>query len=340
MIYRNCLLLLLILITGSFAGLHAQKGSDPSSITFLLENDYFGFSDRHYTSGLRLSWLSSDYTPDQVPAFWRKIDQAIPFWRDLDTPAKNFGFAIGQHIYTPENLNTAQILKDEHPYAGWLYLEGALHKKSQNHLNSLQLSVGVIGPASLGEPTQKLIHSFLDSTPPKGWHNQLKNEPTLLLTYEHHRRICLYQKPLCFDAIPYSQINIGNVRTDLAIGAILRGGLWLPHDFGPHTITLNSYNHNSLHLKDGQEKRQTLCLYGFVGVTARLIARNIFLDGNTFVDSHRVHKIPYTGELRFGFVFLWHNIELSYTQTIKSYEFYGQRYGNDWYGSISVSVSL
>jgi hypothetical protein len=30
--------------------------------TFYLENDYFGGTDRHYTNGVKLSWLSRDLT--------------------------------------------------------------------------------------------------------------------------------------------------------------------------------------------------------------------------------------------------------------------------------------
>jgi len=322
------------------ASLNAEMDPRRPSLTLQMENDLFGFSDRHYTSGARAAWLSADHRTDELPEPWRNIDQAIPYWNHQSFYAKNFGIAIGHHIYTPNDLGATKVLKNEHPYASWLYLESSIHTKNQNHLNSLQLSLGIVGPAALGETAQKAIHAITSSQYPRGWHHQLKNEPTLMLTFEHHTWWPLLQKPFGIDALTYGQINLGNVRTDLAIGGIIRAGWQLPSDFGPNTISLNSYNHNLSNNPHTVSPRHQFSAYAFAGFTGRLVARNIFLDGNTFADSHRVSKRPYTGELRFGAAVVWRNIEITYTQTIKSYEFYGQQYGNDWYGSLSISIGL
>src|SRR3546814_11387319 len=45
--------------------------------------------------------------------------------------------------------------------------------------DQMQVSLGVVGPASLGEPAQKLVHHIVASPQPQGWDTQIKNEPTL-----------------------------------------------------------------------------------------------------------------------------------------------------------------
>lgn len=322
------------------ATLRGEQDPRRPSLTLQVENDLFGFSDRHYTSGVRVAWLSRDHRTDELPLPWKIIDQSIPYWNNQSFYAKNFGFAIGQHIYTPERIDLSRPPKNEHPYAGWLYLESSIHTKNQNHLNSLQISLGVVGPSSLADQTQKTLHSIIGSVYPNGWRYQLSNEPAVMLTYEHHSWFPLINGRFGMDSILYGQINLGNVHTDLGIGGIIRAGWQLPRDFGPNTIRLNSYGHNLSLNPDALAPRHQFSFYAFAGFTGRLVARNIFLDGNTFTESRSVQKIPYTGELRFGGAIVWRNIEFTYTQIIKSYEFYGQTYGNDWYGSLSLSIGF
>ncbi len=339
---KDLLLLVFIFALASLKTTRVSAEQDPrrSSLTIQLENDLFGFSDRHYTSGLRLAWLSRDYRTDELPEPWHSIDQSIPFWNHQSFYAKNFGFSIGHKIYTPERIGLRNPPKTEHPYAGWLFIESSIHTKNKNHLNCLQLSLGVVGPAAFGDWAQKTLHNLIGSENPRGWNYQLKNEPALMLTYEHHSWLPILPGKLGLDAIVYGQINLGNVHTNLAAGGIVRAGWQLPSDFGPNTIMLNSYAHNLSRNPDALAHEKHFSVYAFAGVTGRLIGRNIFLDGNSFTESRSVHKIPYTGELRFGCAIVWRNIEFAYTQTIKSYEFYGQKYGNDWYGSLSLSIGF
>ena len=71
-------------------------------VTFYLENDYFGGTDQHYTNGAKISWLSSDLT-NWGQEGWRKtFVEALPFVNRTGAQ-KNFGLALGQNMYTPEN---------------------------------------------------------------------------------------------------------------------------------------------------------------------------------------------------------------------------------------------
>jgi len=39
---------------------YAQASDNASTFSFFFENDLFGDTDQHYTSGVKLSWMSPD----------------------------------------------------------------------------------------------------------------------------------------------------------------------------------------------------------------------------------------------------------------------------------------
>ncbi len=55
-------------------------------------------------------------------------------------------------------------------------------------LDTLQLDLGVIGPAAGGEFVQNNFHNLIGVDPAYGWGNQLHNEPTVGLTFERRWR--------------------------------------------------------------------------------------------------------------------------------------------------------
>jgi hypothetical protein len=77
--------------------------------------------------------------------------------------------------------------------------------------------------------------------------------------------------------------------------------------------------------------------YLFAGIEGRAVARNIFLDGNTFRGSRSVDKKHLVGDLQFGFVLDWSDVRLGYTHVLRSREFQAQE-SVDGFGSLSLSV--
>ena len=71
--------------------------------------------------------------------------------------------------------------------------------------------------------------------------------------------------------------------------------------------------------------------------TSRYVARDLFLDGNTFrSNTPSVSKRPFVGEARIGAAVFWRNTRIAYTQVVRSEEFYGQK-GTQTLGSLSAS---
>ena len=77
--------------------------------------------------------------------------------------------------------------------------------------------------------------------------------------------------------------------------------------------------------------------YLFAGLDGRAIARNIFLDGNTFRDSHDVDKKILVGDANVGLAIGYDDYRLSYTLNYRTKEFDGQD-DPSIFGSISLTT--
>jgi len=278
---------------------------------------------------MRVSWLPS---PDKVPNWVREGALLVP---GIDSEDRlTFVFAVGQNMYTPEDITLPTPDPADRPYAGWLYATfGVAVEDAQNNLlHNLALDVGVVGPLSLAGPTQRMWHKLIDTRTPRGWDHQLKNEPGLVLTYEARMRQSLTTtvEGIEVDVTPKGGVALGNIFTHGAVGASLRVGQNLDLDYGPPFIR------PSLPGAGLVKRRDAWGWYLFAGIEGRAVARNIFLDGNTFADSPSVERIPFIGDLQFGIAATMGSVRLSFTQILRTEEFKGQR-GGDHYGSLALT---
>src|SRR5260370_40460347 len=98
--------------------------------TFQVENDVFNrFSptDRDYTNGVRIGWLSPAIT--DMPAGWVALTTVPTFLgeRPSDSVVRRFGLSFGQNLYTPDDLTTNRPLYTARPSAPLLYPPFLLH---------------------------------------------------------------------------------------------------------------------------------------------------------------------------------------------------------------------
>ena len=77
----------------------------------------------------------------------------------------------------------------------------------------------------------------------------------------------------------------------------------------------------------------------FAVVTGRAIGRDIFLDGNTFRDSHSVDKGTLVGHLILEGSLVYRRLKLSYAHVFQTREFEGQGDKHE-FGSISLSMTF
>jgi len=334
-------LLLVSLGTASAAFADHPDGEMPDLdnrgiLNIQLENDLWGGgSDRHYTHGTRISYLTKENPTGFEDTVKKKIGEWLP---DIVVPHTNrIGFALGQSIFTPEDIAATELQENDRPYAGWLYGGVSLiskWEKDRDYFDNLEINVGVVGPAAQGEDTQTFVHRLKDVQLPNGWDNQLKNEPGFVLYYERKWRLDsqVTFMGLSADFTPSLGMALGNVYTYGSVGGILRVGVDLPNDYGPPGIK------PGLSGSDFFEPSKNFGWYVFGGVEGRAMGRNIFLDGNTFEDSHSVDKRILVGDLQVGIVItMLESVRLAYTNVFRSKEFAGQE-GIDQFGSLHLSV--
>jgi hypothetical protein len=320
----------LALLLGS-ASARADAEEDPGIVTLQVENDKVANTDRNYTSGLRAAWLSGE-TRDE---HWvRDLAEYFPLISNTDRI--RYGLSVGQSIFTPQDTESRELVENDRPYAGWLYggLSMISYDKEKRNLQTLALDIGVVGPAALGRQTQNRFHEIIDVDKAKGWDNQLENEPGVLLTYQRSRRVVYLQSDgydrLGFDIMPHVGGALGNVMTYGAAGASVRLGFDLLDDFGPPRIRPSLPGADFFNTKRGWSG------YLFAGSEARLVARNIFLDGNTFRDSHSIDKRTFVYDIQAGIAISHGPLRFSYTHVYRSSEIQNQERG-DRFGSVALS---
>lgn len=76
--------------------------------------------------------------------------------------------------------------------------------------------------------------------------------------------------------------------------------------------------------------------YLFAGADGRAVARNIFLDGNTFRDSPSIDKEHFVADLSAGLALTFERVRISYTVVYRTKEFQGQD-DNDLFGSVGLT---
>lgn len=322
------ILMLLIALGSPASGGNAEKGT----FTLQFENDAIGFedSDKHYSNGILLSYLTGE---NRV---WSWLDgwARRHYFPDPDVSLRA-SLALGQNLYTPEDISTTELVEDDRPYAAWLHADLGLVGVTENVLRTMEFSLGLVGPAAGGEAAQKWYHEVIDSPEPMGWDNQLNNELALMLVFEQKWRNISRTglAGLEVDLSPHGSVALGNVFTYGGVGGTLRLGHHLDRDFGPPRIQPAPPGSGYCLSTEG------FGWYIFGGVDGRLMLHNIFLDGNTFSSSHSVEKNFLVGDLVGGLAVSGLGMRLGWVYVTRTPEFKGQ-HSADHFGSFTFSAKF
>lgn len=323
------------------AEIPVERSRRASVFTVYFENDYFGGEDQHYTNGVKLSWMSADLT-DWGQEGWRQsfID-VLPFVNRADTQ-KNLGVALGQNIYTPQD--TTRIVPDpaDRPYAGWSYLEFSFVSKTDRRMDTVAIQLGIVGPHSFAEETQALVHEWINDDSPRGWDSQLRDEPGVNLIFERKWRLYArsFGDVIGVDFIPHAGASLGNVQTYANAGGTVRAGFNLPSDFGVDLIRGGGAVSAPVNDDDPRvSMKRNWSLFVFGGVDGRAVARDVFLDGNTFRDGPSVDKKPLVADLYYGVGLMVGTWQLTYTEALRTREFDGQA-EMSYFGSVTLSKAF
>jgi hypothetical protein len=336
-LWLNIFFLAVLIVPGS--ALADQGQINPWAQSIFFENDLFDGTDSNYTNGFKYSLISPDLSPHAKQSlFPRKVLELIhkiPYLRDSGPEYSHQAeFSFGQNMYTPSDTSRSDLIVDDRPYAGWSYVGLAYHRKTNfvdhlDFLDSVEIQMGIIGPQAYAKETQDLVHELRNIDKAEGWDHQLKNEPGLLVAFERKWRFYPNSTgSLTADAIVHAGGAVGNVATYLNTGLEVRFGLNISRSFGVSLIRPAG----STLFAPG--KKPSLYLFG--AVNGKYVLRDIFLDGNTFADSHSIDKKEWVADLAGGVTLSYRNLMLTYTHVTRSKEFIGQEDAHN-FGSITLS---
>jgi hypothetical protein len=208
-------------------------------------------------------------------------------------------------------------------------------------MDTIEISLGLVGPSSYAEQCQKVVHKVFDDIQPKGWNNQLNNELVLEIMYEYKKRITRSKiiSDFGYDLILNTGAGLGNALIYYNLGLGYRIGWNIPNDFGISPIrTVSSFNGSADDKDSRSSQNSKLGAQLFCSAEGRAVLHNIFLDGNTFSNSHSVDKKPVVGDLMTGLNISRGNVQLRFAYVYRSKEYETQSKAQK-FGSINFSFA-
>jgi hypothetical protein len=257
---------------------------------------------------------------------------------DTDGVVNGVNYRLGQKIFTPDNTEASAIVVDDRPYAGYLYISAAMlssvsTKNNVDTGNLIEFTLGIVGPSALAEETQTGVHNLIGIDSPKGWDNQLNDELAIGVSYTRFWREVNQVGDFNYGMTPHINLVLGNVYTYAATGVMFRFGTHLNNDLAPPNIR-PGFPGLSLFRPKSQNS-----WYFFAGIEGRAVIRNIFLDGNSFSDSHSVDKKLLVGDMQYGIVYQTGNLRFSISNMIRTKEYKTQKDKTN-FGAVNVSYAL
>ena len=218
--------------------------------------------DEEYTSGVHIT-----YDGGRAPWWARVIFGRAQACTIRVTECRTARAELGQDIYTPRSAaDDPHAAPARAPTRGWLYFESDVRESlREDRSDELTITLGVTGPPSLARFTQRLAHSAApEFNRPTDWTRQIGFEPGAIvqLRAAAARWQRSRQARSASMSLPSLTSSAGNVLTAAEIGFQSRVG-WTSAT--PVASALRGAG-------DRAHRRR---------VSARGVARDIFLDGNT-----------------------------------------------------------
>lgn len=276
------------LIVSLFASLltlnAAQATEQPYRWSIVWENDAIANDDGGYTNGFALNG-GRRITNNDKHTWQESLVESLPFPQH-SAYQDAISYQLAHAIYTPSNIDTAELIEDDRPYAGLLYGALNLYRFDPATSSRYELILGVVGPASGAEYIQRYIHDLIGTVDPSGWDNQIGNEIVVRAGYEQLWR--LYQSAFAngteYDMLSAADIRAGNLSSDIGGGVSVRIGRGLAASF-PMAWLIPG---RTLPLLAGSQSGDWNL---FATLYANYVFNDITVEGNTFKDSHGVHLV-------------------------------------------------
>ena len=316
-----------------------------STIQLWGEND-LGWSDKYYSSGLKIAYTTPEiFANGAPPLFIRDLIALTPLAQNsaLTPTTYRLHFALNYEFYTPKDEYSKIPRPGDHPYAGMLYGTVGVSSETDFRLDALEASVGIVGPSARARQSQNNWHRVIGAKLVHGWDTQLRDEPLLQLAWTRVGRYnWLEGRGLQIDWLPRFHVEAGTVRDYAALGAQWRIGWNLPRDFGIASVrSSNALTRPASNLVNALPSHVLPdSTWFYVDAQAEGWLRNMALNGNNWHKSAKVHRYPFVGEVSVGIAVQWGGVRLSIAEVLRTLEFRGQGHKVFDYTTLSMSVSF
>ena len=340
--------------------------------TARLENDVFAGIDQNYTSGVAFTWVSHDMAgelqPELLPMPIRLHAKLIKFmnpafWSDArdSSDTQNVVVKFGQSVFTPTDFARTDLVLNDRPYAGLLYMGLSWNRRRHGPdtnlgtLDTREITLGIIGPWSLAEQAQNAVHDVTGSYMFRGWKHQLGNEPAIQLALDRkckaYRGAGAIIAGLAGDAIYSVGLRLGNIETSATLGIEGRVGWNLPNDFGSYPIRPGAENRppSAASIRSEAQDANAAAsaprpgVHLFATFETKLVGHDFSLDGNLFQSSHSVTRRPWGAQVAVGIsvqgLLAGRGVRLAVMRVYRSLEFEEQE-ANQAHGSVALSIEF
>lgn len=275
-------------LCAALAGVDGAAAAEGRLIEFRLDNDQFAFTpgadERWYTQGALLRW-GEDATPGSWAHGIARAWCARVAGCAADTRFRRTVTLLGQALYTPANFGSTQPQPLDRPYAASLYVGAEVAAAGPRVRDALELRLGVVGPAALGEWTQNTLHGLIGEGDAGGWDYQVRAQALVELQASRVARAALPWSGT--EAAVRASVQLGTPVTQLAAGALVRAGA-LP--------AVAQWPGDAARAVSGPAGTWQL----FAGAELRAVLRNQLIDGDTYGYVGQVRSERWVGELFAG----------------------------------------
>ncbi len=265
---------------------------EPTSgaISITIENDSFTGSDDAYSNGMGLTWTSrnvASLSHDNPARRWAEAWAFLPGVSESEAE-RYVSMTLAQEIHTPQDIKLESPPLDDRPYAGILYLDSVVYRRSPDMTDAWTLRLGVVGPAAHADDTQTWFHDVIGADEPRGWRAQLPNEVIFNVGYTTNVAgpTGIVSELVRWRVTPMLTAEAGTYATLVGAGAIFEFGYNMPE--AAHAVSSLRNGLNAASVVGWREDERELSIVGNFGVAGYSVARFLPLDGTYFRESRSV----------------------------------------------------
>ena len=286
-----------------------------SYFRFHYDNDYFTKTDEYYSQGITLEYVNPSVINVPLAKF---------LWKPYKTNPQ-FGLTFNLFAYTPTSTAYDSILFGDRPFNANISLKTFLIQVDTIHQQqvSTALSIGIMGPAALGNEIHTNIHRWLKNPLPHGWQHQIQND--IIINYQLNYEKQLLSADNNFLLNTTAEARLGTLNNKISGGFNCMAG---------------SFNKRFSTIPYNKRKAE----YYFYGQgRLNLIGYDVSMQGGLFnrkspytIPGSDISRIIFQADA--GIILNIKKLYLSYTQSFLTKEFRTGKY-HRW-GGVSIGFAL